>query len=135
MTDRNSSRKVFAGTWDLTWTKVWRKDVLDLDGSAFIRFEKQLDTDQGEFRMIAVQGWLDCRYGERNGLPAVEFSWQGTDEGDDRCGRGWAVLESESELRGWLFFHCGDDSEFTARRSAGETASGRSRKSRSPKMR
>jgi hypothetical protein len=135
MTTRDSSRKAFDGTWEIMWTKVWRKDALDLDGPAFIRFEKQLGADQGEFKMIAVQGWLDCRYGERDGRPAVEFSWQGTDEGDERCGRGWAVLVSESELRGWLFFHCGDDSEFNARRSTGATESRRSRKGRSPKVR
>lgn len=134
MTARDS-RAAFAGAWEIRWTKVWRKDVLDLDGRAVIRFEKQGDADLGEFKMIAVQGWLDCRYGERDGRPAVEFSWQGVDEGDERCGRGWAVLESESELRGWLFFHCGDDSEFTARRAAGTTESRRSRKRRSPKMR
>jgi hypothetical protein len=42
MTTRDSTRKAFDGTREITWTKVWRKDALDLDGSAFIRFEKQL---------------------------------------------------------------------------------------------
>ena len=29
-------------------------------------------------------GWLDCRYAERGGKSAVEFSWEGEDEGDQR---------------------------------------------------
>jgi hypothetical protein len=61
-----------------------------------------------------------------------EFSWQGIDEGDERCGLGWAVLQPEGDLRGWLFFHCGDDSEFTAQRPGNESKSRRSRKARSP---
>ena len=132
MSTRESTRGAFEGSWRITWTKVWRNDALDLDGPAFIRFERQDGADLGEFHLIAVRGWLDCRYVERDRLPAVEFSWQGTDDGDERCGRGWAVVEREGDLRGWLFFHCGDDSEFTAQRPTAERTSRRGRKSRRP---
>lgn len=130
------TRLLFAGSWEITWSEVWRKDALDLVEPAFIRFERTLDADQGEIRMIALQGWLDCRYGERDGRAAVEFSWQGRDDGDDRCGRGGAVLEPSGGLRGRLFIHCGDDLEFTAERSSRTSGvSGRSRKRRRPSMR
>jgi hypothetical protein len=52
---------------------------------------------------------------ERNGKPAVEFSWEGMDEMDPCTGRGWAVLEGE-ELHGMIFFHQGDESSFVAKR-------------------
>jgi hypothetical protein len=109
-------RTVFAGRWRLSWTKVWSKDALDLVEPAFIEFKRESDADLGSFAMIAMNGWLHCFYGVRDGLPAVEFTWQGVDEGDERCGRGWAVLENDGRLRGHLFIHCGDNSEFIAER-------------------
>ena len=68
-----------------------------------------------EFHLILVYGWMDWRYLSRDGKPAVEFSWEGIDEGNQCSGRGWAVLEGDG-LAGRLFFHGGDDSGFTAER-------------------
>ena len=76
----------------------------------------RFDTDgQSEFGFLAVQGWMDCRYGTGDGKTAVEFSWEGSDEMDPCSGRGWAVLDGD-RLTGRLFFHVGDDSGFTAER-------------------
>src|SRR5271169_2127231 len=104
----------FAGSWHITWTEVWDSDALDLVSPAYIQFGED---GLGEFGMIAIRGWLDCRYGQRDGRPSVEFSWQGQDDRDDACGRGWAVQELDGSLRGWFFIHCGDDSEFRAARA------------------
>jgi hypothetical protein len=38
----------------------------------------------------------------------AEFSWQGSDEGDDVSGRGWAALNPDSTLEGHIYFHLGD---------------------------
>jgi hypothetical protein len=110
VTQRRPGRE-FAGSWRIAWTEVWANDALDLVGPAYIQFAQD---GFGEFGMIAVRGWLDCRYGTREGRPAVEFSWDGKEEGDDVRGRGWAVLEEDGSLRGWLFFHCGEESKFRA---------------------
>ena len=64
-------------------------------------------------RFIAVRAWLDVRYDTRDKVPVAEFSWEGVDEGDQRSGRGWAVLQSDGSLVGQIFFHNGDDSGFT----------------------
>lgn len=56
---------------------------------------------------------MDCREGQRDDQPAVEFSWEGTAEMDPATGRGWAVLR-EGRLEGMLFFHQGDESDFVA---------------------
>ena len=69
----------------------------------------------GEFGFIAVQGALDCRYGQRDGMPLVEFTWEGVDEGGDCRGRGWATLRG-GRLEGRWHFHHGDDSGFVATR-------------------
>lgn len=59
---------------------------------------------------------MDCRAetGERGAR--IEFSWEGQDELDPACGRGWAEIEKD-ELRGRIFIHMGDDSAFRARKT------------------
>lgn len=100
----------FLGHWRITEMELWGRDDLDLVVPAFIEFDRQ---GMGEFRFIAVQGCLDCRFTERGGAPAVDFSWEGQDEGDAALGRGWAVLR-DGKLEGRWFFHRGDDSWFVA---------------------
>jgi hypothetical protein len=80
----------------------------------FIEFDED---DLGELGFIAVTGELDCRDADREGRPGVEFSWQGSDEGDDVSGRGWAALNPEGTLEGHIYFHLGDDSAFRAERT------------------
>jgi hypothetical protein len=70
----------------------------------------------GEFQFGLVQGEMDCRM-ETVGLrERIEFSWEGQDELDPESDRGWAMIEN-GELRGRIFIHLGDDSEFRARRT------------------
>ena len=70
----------------------------------------------GSLGFIVVTGELDCRDADRDGQPGVEFSWQGSDEGDDASGRGWAALNPDGTLVGHIYFHLGDDSGFRAER-------------------
>ena len=100
----------FVGRWHITEMELWDREDLDLVGPAFIEFDRE---GPGEFQFIAVQGCLDCRVSERGGMPAVEFSWEGQDEGDESLGRGWAILR-DGVLEGRWFFHRGDDSWFRA---------------------
>lgn len=79
----------------------------------------------GAFQFGTVRGWMDYRIVVRDDLPTAEFSWQGSSDMDEACGRGWASLV-ERTLRGHLFIHNGDDSSFTAEVSA-ETAARRKR--------
>jgi hypothetical protein len=102
----------FLGHWRITDTELWNREALNLLAPAFVRYE---DDGMGGFQFIAVRGGLDCRFSERDGTPMVEFSWEGDDEGDARCGRGWAVLRG-GRLEGRLYIHGGDDSWFVATR-------------------
>jgi hypothetical protein len=68
----------------------------------------------GQPRLYRGGGSTDWREVQRDGLPGAEFSWEGSDEGDQASGRGWGVLEEDGSLRGRIFFHLGDDSSFTA---------------------
>ena len=99
------------GKWRIAEMDLRDQQDLDLQGPAFIEFDK---TRSGQFQFIAVDGNLDCRHGERSGRPYVEFTWDGSDECDSAHGRGWAELWRDGSLRGHIYFHDGDDSGFKA---------------------
>lgn len=99
------------GRWRTVEMDLWGPDAIDLVGPAFIEITAD---GRGWFRFIAVEGYLDCRHVERGGRPAVEFTWDGNDEGDRASGRGWAQVEADGSLRGHIFIHDGDDSGFRA---------------------
>ena len=115
MTER-STPAAFLGHWRIDTMELWAKDAIELLGPGTFIFE---DEAFGEFRFIAVRGWMDCRFDNRDGNPLVEFSWQGKDERDDASGRGWAVIDETGTLAGRIYFHQGDDSAFTATRTDG----------------
>lgn len=108
----------FEGAWRITEMEVWDKDFIDMVVPGHITFN---DESMGTFQFGAVKGWLDCRWVERGGKRGVEFSWEGEDDRDSKCGRGWAALEADGSLRGRFFIHRGDDSEFTATKSGKES--------------
>ncbi|WP_204307930.1 hypothetical protein, partial [Klebsiella pneumoniae] len=70
----------------------------------------------GEIAFVAVKGFLDVSYGARDGAACAEFSWLGTDDGDETCGRGWVRIGTAGRLVGHLFIHQGDDSGFVCER-------------------
>lgn len=93
---------------------AWDEEYLHEEVEAFIEFG---DDEIGRFQFGYVQGDIDYRTGERDGKPAVEFSWEGGDaaDGTQLSGRGWAAVEGD-ELHGMIFIHQGDESEFVASR-------------------
>ncbi len=109
--------KKFIGNWRIVEMELWDREALDLVAPAALTLKKD---HQGQMSFIAVEAHIDYRVVVRDGLPAIEFSFQGSDEGDEVTGRAWAVLEGE-RLRGRLFFHQGDDSSFVAEREGKRT--------------
>ena len=101
------------GRWRITYMDNWDQEAIDLVQPGFIEFD---DDGLGGLGFIVVTGELDCRDADRDGRPGVEFSWQGSDEGDDVSGRGWAALNPDGTLEGHIYFHLGDDSAFRAER-------------------
>ncbi len=97
------------GTWRIVEMDLWDREDIDLIGPGFIEFSKDR---AGQFRFIAVEGWMDCHPRQHDGRPCVEFTWDGNDEGDHVHGRGWAELEDDGSLSGHFYFHLGDDSGF-----------------------
>ena len=103
----------FLGRWQIVSMTEWDEDYLNEEVEAYIDFSAD---SLGSFQFGYVQGAIDHRIIERDGKPAVEFSWEGGDgaDGTPLTGRGWAVLEGD-ELSGMIFIHLGDESGFVAR--------------------
>lgn len=102
---------IVTGRWRIVEMDAWDQDAIDLVGPGFIEFT---DDATGQFGLVAVRGWMDCRTPEGDGHTRVEFSWDGDDEGDQVNGRGWVILADDGTLEGHLFIHMGDDSGFRA---------------------
>ena len=105
----------FLGRWHIMSMSTWDEDYFNEEVQAFIEFKE--DT-LGEFQFGYVRGGLDYREGLRDGEPAVDWSWEGTDgaNGIPLTGRGWAMLKDEG-LHGLIAIHMGDESEFEAKRA------------------
>ena len=83
----------------------WDREDLDLLGPACLTWDRR---GQGTRRFVAIEAGVDCRPGVRDGLPAVEFSCDGNDDGDRISGRGWAMLTAGTR-RGRVFLHLRHD--------------------------
>ena len=101
------------GRWRITEMDNWDQEAINLVQPGFIEFGED---SLGGLGFIVVTGQLDYRDADRDGKPGVEFSWHGSDEGDEVSGRGWAALNADGTLDGHIYFHLGDDSAFHAER-------------------
>ena len=106
--------KAFAGRWRIVEMDVWDSDFLDLVEEAHLTLTGEA---AGEIAFGALQGALDVRYGSRDGAACAEFSWEGSDDNDPACGRGWVALGSAGRLVGHFYIRNGDDSGFVCERS------------------
>jgi hypothetical protein len=105
--------KAFSGRWRVVEMDQWGNDVLDLVEEAHLTFRGEAN---GEIAFGALKGFLDVRYGTRDGSACAEFSWEGHDDRDPACGRGWAALGTAGRLVGHFYIHDGEDSGFVCER-------------------
>ncbi len=105
--------KPLNGNWKIIETELWGQDFVDLIEPGRVSFEGHED---GRIIFGAVNIELDCRYKTVHKRPFVEFTFQGVNDVDPVCGRGHAVLKSDTMMEGQLYFHYGDESWFIARK-------------------
>lgn len=103
---------LLAGTYRIVEMEAWDRNYIDMECPGYIRIN---NNKTGEFHFGTAHGDMDCRFTMRDGLPAVEFTWEGSCEMDPETGGGWAVLDDDM-LTGRLMFHMGEDSGFVAQR-------------------
>ncbi|MER9191475.1 hypothetical protein [Mesorhizobium australicum] len=106
--------RAFAGRWRIAEMDVWDNDFLDLVEESHLTFKGSAD---GEIAFGALKGFLNVRYGTRDGSACAEFSWEGHDEKDPASGRGWAVFGTAGRLVGHFYIHNADDSGFVCERA------------------
>jgi hypothetical protein len=104
--------KPYFGKWRITEMELWDQEYIDLMGPGHLTVKADGD---GELRFGAIEAWIDCRVEQVNGVERLEFSFEGGDEGDPICGRGWAEVKGKI-MSGRIYLHMGDDSSFTATR-------------------
>ena len=117
MARRLAFAKAFAGRWRIVEMDTWSDDVIDVidvGGEAHISFT---GAEDGEIAFVAVEAFLDVRYGTRDGIATAEFTFEGVDEGDRIAGRGWASLGTAGRLVGHVYIHKGEDSGFVCERA------------------
>ena len=100
------------GRWLIESMDQWDRDFIDEMVRGYFEFDTK---DSGIFQFGYVEGQIDYRLGERDGKPAVEFSWDGNDEMEPAQGRGWLVLEGD-ELKGMFYIHLGEESGIMLKR-------------------
>jgi hypothetical protein len=100
MTTAGTAKHWLLGTWRIVETESWDVGDLDLLEPAHLTLETK---GRGKLGLLAIEAAPDYRVVQRDGLQAIEFSFEGSDEGNRISGRGWAVLDGE-QLRGRLFF-------------------------------
>ncbi len=106
----NAMRKKYIHKSRIIKMEHWDKDYIDLVVPGYIYFDKD---GLGEFQFGVVRGFIDCRIEKYSEFERIEFSWDGENETDSACGRGWAVIK-ENQLHGRLYIHNSDDSWFIA---------------------
>ena len=108
---RRKSPSPLTGRWRIVSMSGWEQDFIDEEDEAYFEFD---DRGGGKFHFGYVGGWMDCRVTTRDGKPAVEWTWEGTDELDLAHDRGWAVLR-DGDLHGMIFIRGTNDAEFVAK--------------------
>lgn len=100
----------YAGWWRIIETSQWVDDGLDLLGTATISL-----TGHGDrLRMFALLAHVSCKP-TRTG---VSFTWEGAWEYAQMSGSGSVRLGKDGRLKGRIRIKNGDDSTFTAERTA-----------------
>lgn len=102
------------GRWVIESMDMWSADDINLVEEGHVTFTKS----GGEMAFICVSLWLDCNAKGDSGS-AVEFTFEGSDEGDEVSGRGHARISGKDRIKGSIRFHMGDESGFVARRASG----------------
>jgi hypothetical protein len=110
----------FLGSWRILEMELWERDDIDMLRLGYIQFNRD---GTGEFGFMAVQGEMDCRVGERDGRPIVEFSWSGCEE-----------MEQSAVEDGTLMTDCAAGSSFISATTPPLPLASKARKPRARRM-
>ncbi len=119
MSKKSKQPNPFTGRWRIVSMSTWDQEFVNEEEEGYFEFDQK---NNGQFHFGYIHGLMDCRLTTRHGEPAVEWTWEGSDDMHPVQGRGWAIVKND-ELHGMIFFHNGDDSEFIANKAENRTKS------------
>ena len=109
---KETMKKKYCGKWLIGEMEAWDKDFIDLMEPGHITIKSD---GLGLLMFGAIQTDIDCRLEMVNDSERLDFTFNGIDEGDPICGRGWVELKGD-QLIGRIYIHLGDDSGFVAQK-------------------
>jgi hypothetical protein len=103
------------GRWRIIQADLWDRDYLDLVGPACLTVQAD---GSGEITSGAMQASLSIGYG----LDNIDFTWSGSDEGDEVQGSGYAELLDDGSLQIEIEYQDGDEATLKAIRPTSSAA-------------
>jgi hypothetical protein len=103
------------GRWRIIQADLWDRNYLDLLGPACLTVQAD---GSGEITFGAMQASLSIGYG----LDNIDFTWTGTDEGDEVQGSGYAELLDNGSLQIEIAYQDGDEATLKAIRPTSSAA-------------
>lgn len=108
-----NGKYLLIGYWRITKMELWNADYFDSQVPAYLRLNRDF---KGRFQFGLIEGEIyNPRFSFVDGIPRIEFLWDGTDENDSTSGHGW-IKAKGNQAQGRIFFHQGDATDFTAQR-------------------
>lgn len=101
----------YLGRWDIDSMELWPKDYIDCNEPGHFLIAAD---GTGNFIFGAVEASIDGYYCKETGR--FEYTFQGTNDRDPICGRGWFFFESSETGVGSIFIHMGDVSAIELQR-------------------
>ncbi len=99
------------GLWSIESMNMWSKEYIDCNEPGYFQI---LADGTGDFVFGAVSANVDGGYCKET--KRFEFSWEGMNDRDPVCGRGWFRLQSINKSSGKIFIHMGDESTIELQR-------------------
>ncbi|MEW6187974.1 MAG: hypothetical protein AB1585_19810 [Thermodesulfobacteriota bacterium] len=93
-------KKTCVGQWFITEMELWDKEYIDLEVPGHLTIEKE-GTSLLQFGAVEID--MDCRVESVNGLERLDFTFEGSDEGDPICSRGGPKSTGETCKAGFIF--------------------------------
>lgn len=103
-------KRQFIGRWHIRSASEWSYDYLAMEQKPEIKISS---SGCGTIRFGAFEGILDAMKDEFRPDDILQFSFHGSDEGDETYGRGVAHIEN-GIMKGRITFHRSMVSEFEA---------------------
>jgi hypothetical protein len=104
-------KKKFVGSWRITELQGFDADYIDLCGPGKLKISSR---GTGHMNFGAVGAELDCKMDDLDDR-VLRFSFEGGDEGDPICGRGYCLVDGDLMV-GRIFRHYSDEFGFKASR-------------------